>query len=142
MAPARQRGRYPHPFGRNAGGRLGRPGRTALAVIDPGPPATFVRDADGLAEGGIRLPDVAVPAILNNGVNAPASLTNPLSAFCVLYGTHAAFTQDQLSALYTSNRDYRQQVFADVGLLEAQHFLLPEDAGAFLKQARDTDVTG
>jgi Alpha/beta hydrolase domain len=113
-----------------------------LAVIDPGPPATFVRDQNGIAEGGIRLPDVEVPTALNNGVNAPANLDNPLSVFCVLFGTHVAFTQDQLGGLYDSDKEYRQQVGDDVKLLEDQHFLLPEDGKVFIEEARHAHVAG
>jgi hypothetical protein len=111
-----------------------------LAIIDPGPPADLVRDANGIAEGGIRLPDVAAPVGRNDGINSPANLDNPLNSFCVLYGTHTAFTQAQLDDLYYSDRDYRQQVGADVALLEAQHFVLPEDGRFFIDQAKHTHV--
>lgn len=113
--------------------------RTAqpLAVIDPGPPANLLRDANGIAEGGIRLPDVEVPVGLNDGVNSPASLDNPLSSFCVLYGTHRDFTRAQLDALYYGDSDYRRQVADDVRRLEGQRFLLPEDGRVFVDAARD-----
>lgn len=122
--------------------RDGIPPREAppLAVIDPGPPADLARDANGIAEGGIRLPDVEVPIGLNDGINSPASLDNPLSGFCVLYGTHTAFTQAQLDDLYYSDRDYRRLVADDVRLLEDQHFVLPEDGGFFVDQARHAHV--
>jgi hypothetical protein len=113
-----------------------------LDVLNPAPPATLARDANGIAEGGIRLPDVAVPTALNNGVNSPASLANPLSVFCVLYGSHVAFTQAQLSALYRSNKVYRDEVIADVHKLEAERFLLPEDGPVFIQEALHTKVTG
>jgi hypothetical protein len=113
-----------------------------LDLVSAGPPATFVRDANGIVEGGVRLPDVAVPTALNNGVNGPASLANPLSAFCVLYGSHVPFTQAQLSALYPSNRAYRAAVTADVLRLEAQRFLLPADGLFFIRQAGQVSVTG
>jgi hypothetical protein len=117
--------------------RLGVPPPHAqpLDLVSAGPPATFVRDQDGIVEG-VRPPDVAVPAALNNGVNGPASLANPLSAFCVLYGSHVPFTQARLSALYPSNRAYRAAVTADVLGLEAQRFLLPADGRFFIRQAR------
>jgi hypothetical protein len=107
-----------------------------LAVVNSTPPATFVRDANGIAEGGIRLPDVEVPVGLNNGVNSPASLDNPLSSFCVLYGTHRDFTADQLKALYYDDNDYRQQFEDVVNRLQGQHFVLPEDAATLLAPIR------
>jgi hypothetical protein len=107
-----------------------------LAIIDPGPPAGLARDANGIALGGIRLPDVEVPVGLNDGINSPASLDNPLSAFCVLYGTHRDFTQAQLDALYHSDKDYRRQVSDDVHLLQDRRFILPEDAHVFTDAAR------
>lgn len=116
-----------------------RPGQP-LAVASSGPPVDIVRDANGIALGGIRLPDVAVPTALNNGINSPASLSNPLSGFCVLYGTHRDFTQAQLDALYYSDRDYRQLVLDDVRLLVDQRYVLPEDAGYFVQKAAHTDV--
>jgi hypothetical protein len=128
----------------NAWVRLGIPPARAqpLALVSAGPPATFTRDQNGIVAGGVRLPDVAVPTALNNGVNGPASLANPLSVFCVLYGTHVPFTPAQLSALYSSNRQYRALVTADVLKLEAQRFLLPADGRVFIKEALHTSVTG
>jgi hypothetical protein len=116
--------------------------RTAqpLALVDAGPPANLARDANGIAIGGIRLPDVDVPVGLNNGINSPASLDNPLDAFCVLYGTHRDFTQAQLDALYYSDEDYRRQVTDVVRRLEGQHFLLPEDGHVFIDAARHRHV--
>jgi hypothetical protein len=107
-----------------------------LAIADPTAPAKIVRDVDGIALGGIRLPDVEVPVGLNDGVNAPANTTNPLNAFCVLWGTHRAFTADQLGALYDNDADYRNQVTDVVRRLVGQHFLLGEDAHVFIDAAR------
>jgi hypothetical protein len=98
-----------------------------LAVINSTPPASLARDVNGIAEGGVRLPDVEVPVGLNDGSNSPANLTNPLNVFCVLWGTHRDFTQDQLDALYRNIVDYRIQVVDDLRLLQDQHFVLPED---------------
>ncbi|MCW2864783.1 MAG: hypothetical protein JWP48_6491 [Actinoallomurus sp.] len=111
-----------------------------LAIIDPGPPANLARDANGIALGGIRLPDVEVPVGLNDGINSPASVDNPLSSFCVLYGTHRDFTAAQLGTLYYGDRDYRRQVADDVRRLERQHFLLPEDGQVFMDAARHRHV--
>jgi Alpha/beta hydrolase domain len=113
-----------------------------VAVVSPAAPATFLRDANGIALGGIRLPDVEVPASLNDGINAPvAGSTNPLSVFCVLWGTHRDFTPEQLATLYTSNADYHAQVIDDVRRLVGQKFVLPEDAGTLISKALRTRVS-
>jgi hypothetical protein len=128
----------------NAWVRLGiaPPHAQPLDLVSAGPPATFVRDQNGIVKGGVRLPDVAVPIALNNGVNGPASLANPLSVFCVLYGTSIPFTQAQLSALYPSNAVYRAKVAADVARLIAERLLLPADGLTLIEQAQHTSVTG
>ncbi|HZE33388.1 MAG TPA: alpha/beta hydrolase domain-containing protein, partial [Actinoallomurus sp.] len=81
-----------------------------------------------------------VPVGLNDGINSPASVDNPLSSFCVLYGTHRDFTKAQLDTLYHGDRDYRRQVTDDVRRLEGQGFLLPEDGRVFTDAARHRHV--
>ena len=103
-----------------------------MAISDPTAPAKIVRDVNGIALGGIRLPDVEVPVALNDGINAPASTTNPLSGFCVLWGTSRSFTKEQLDALYFNAADYRGQVRDAVRRLVGQRFLLEEDSHVFL----------
>jgi hypothetical protein len=112
-----------------------------MEVVNPVPPATMVRDPDGIAAGGIRLPDVEVPVALNDGINAPNSLTNPLSGFCVLWGTHRDFTRAQLEAHYRGNADYRRQVIGALFQLLAQRFVLHEDAVTLLREAVRRDVS-
>ena len=149
MAPARQRGRYPHSFGRNAGGRLGRPGRTALAVIDPGPPATFVRDADGLAEGGIRLPDVAVPVATYTGWNfrkpaigAPGDLVSLLGSSILFPATRAAREaakdpRRSIEERYRSQEAYLAKVEQAADALVKAGYLLVDDEPRILQRASD-----
>ena len=116
--------------------RKGVPPRRAqpLAIADPTAPAKIVRDGNGIALGGIRLPDVEVPVALNDGINAPASTTNPLSGFCVLWGTNRPFTKEQLDALYYDTADYRAQVRDATKRLVGQHFLLDEDSDVFTRR--------
>jgi hypothetical protein len=99
-----------------------------IEVSSLGPPVTIVRDADGIALGGIRLPKVTVPVALDNGVNGPANLTNPLSVFCVLYGTHAPFDAAKLASLYPTHGSYVSKVTMAVNDLVDHRFLLREDA--------------
>ena len=65
-----------------------------------------------------------------------------MSAFCILYGTHTAFTQSQLDGLYYNDKDYRAQVGDDVRRLENQHFLLPADGRVFVNEANHAHVAG
>jgi hypothetical protein len=106
-----------------------------IEVSSLGPPVTLVRDADGIALGGIRLPKVTVPVALDNGANGPASLTNPLSVFCVLYGTHAPFDAAKLASLYPTHGSYVSEVAKAVNDLVDHRFLLREDAQTLLTDA-------
>jgi hypothetical protein len=106
-----------------------------IEVSSLGPPVTLVRDANGIALGGIRLPKVTVPVALNNGANGPASLTNPLSVFCILYGTHAPFDESKLASLYPTHGAYVSKVTKAVNDLVGGRFLLKEDAQTLLTDA-------
>jgi hypothetical protein len=109
-------------------------------AIDPGPPVTVQRDSDGIALGGLRLPSVSVPVALNNGVNAPVDLTNPLNAFCVLFGTHRPFDDATLAARYPSHRSYVAQVDGAASALVDRRLLLPEDAVTLRKAAAQSPI--
>jgi Alpha/beta hydrolase domain len=107
--------------------------------IDPGPPVAIVRDADGFAVGGLRLPRVTVPVALVDGVNAPANLTNPLNAFCVLYGTNRPFSGDKLAELYPTHGSYVSQVTKALDDLVADRLLLREDAQTLQTDASQSE---
>ena len=94
----------------------------------------------GTVLGGIRLPKVTVPVALDNGANGPASLTNPLSLFCVLYGTHVRFDQTKLALLYPTHGSYVSKVAKAGQDLVAQGFLLREDAQTLLTDASRSDI--
>jgi hypothetical protein len=110
-----------------------------ITISSLGPPVTLARDADGIALGGIRLPKVTVPVALNNGVNAAASLANPLSVFCILYGTHLPFDEQKLASLYPAHGTYVSKVAKAVNALVDQRFLLREDAQTLLTDASHSD---
>ncbi|MCF2129190.1 hypothetical protein L1I79_22505 [Strepomyces sp. STD 3.1] len=89
---------------------------------------TKARDAHGLALGGIRLSQVAVPRALNTGDNTGET-------FCVLFGTHVPFTAARLDRLYPTHAGYVARVVdADVRAVRHGH-LLPADARANLRDA-------
>jgi hypothetical protein len=78
-------------------------------------PPTAVRDSDGNALGGIRLPQFAVPIATDSGSN-----TGP--GFCFLHGIHQPFTQARLDALYPSELGYLAKVgSATLSSLRAGH---------------------
>ena len=95
----------------------------------PPPPqfASLVRDADGLAVGGIRLPRVAVPKATNTGENQPAS--------CVLFGSHAPFEAAELRKRYSSQKAFERQVRSVVDDLVRRRLILKEDAGTLIRNA-------
>jgi hypothetical protein len=94
---------------------------------------TKQRDALGLALGGIRLSQVAVPTALNTGDNGGET-------FCRLFGTHVPFDAAQLAALYPSRAGYVGRVAAvDAGNVVAG-FILPGDAVDNLREALRSGV--
>jgi hypothetical protein len=95
---------------------------------------TKVRDADGLALGGIRLSQVSAPRALNTGDNGGQS-------FCLLFGSHEPFDAARLAELYPNPGRYLSGVVrADTANLRAG-YLLPADAVATLRAAL-TEITG
>jgi hypothetical protein len=101
---------------------------------------SIVRDGDGFAVGGIRLPAVAAPTALNNGENQPTSLANPLNGFCVLYGTHRPYDSSKLPSLYSSHRDYVSKVTQAADALARQGLLLKPDEQTLIHAADASPV--
>lgn len=97
------------------------------------PDGTKARDELGLALGGIRLSQVAVPIALNTGDNAGQT-------FCFLFGTHRPFDEATLDSLYRNRGSYVSQVVhADRDNIGAG-YLLPADARQNLADALDSGV--
>ncbi|MEV3933532.1 alpha/beta hydrolase domain-containing protein [Streptomyces sp. NPDC049944] len=94
---------------------------------------TKARDADGLARGGIRLPQVEAPTALNTGDNTGET-------FCVLFGTHLPFTGEQLNRLYPSHTRYVARVAAAGASAVREGHLLPADAAADVRDAASSNV--
>lgn len=65
----------------------------------------MVRDARGIAQGGIRLPEIDAPTALNTGINTGTT-------FCSLYGTYQPFDAATLNELYPTHADYTAAVRA------------------------------
>lgn len=119
---------------------------------DPSIPATIVRDpATGIATGGIRLPDVAVPT---------RSLTaaRPPDPACFLFGAVDPWNGDAdawdgtgrdpsptpeptLAALYGKESTYVKAVKESAYALVAQGFLRPRDARQIIDRAKSVDIS-
>ena len=69
----------------------------------PGTPSVVARDSLGLALGGIRLSELAVPTALNVGVNSGPGA-------CVRWGYSLPFDVGELDSLYPSHDSYVDQV--------------------------------
>lgn len=93
-----------------------------------------VRDANGNALGGLRLPDVDVPvatytaAIL--GFNSPLGLR----------GKTEPFSDEKLRELYPSRGDYVARVTAAAQQAEKAGYLLPGRVTAYIEEAKKTPL--
>ena len=83
---------------------------------------------------------MAVPTELNNGVNAPVNLDNPLNQFCVLYGTNRPFTAEEEDGLYRSDAEHRLKVLAQLVRLARHGFVLARDIPALYREAIARDI--
>ncbi|WP_428265308.1 alpha/beta hydrolase domain-containing protein [Haliangium sp.] len=92
-----------------------------------------IRDSDGNATGGTRLPDIAVPL----GSFQP---DNSGPGPCILAGSFAPFDADELAALYPSHAAYVWQVRLAARALRAARYLLGNDAKAYIEEASASDV--
>ncbi len=97
------------------------------------PPFEIARDELGLARGGIRIADLAVPLGLNTGVNSGP-------AFCVLFGTHIDFDAETLRALYPTRRSYVRQVRRTAIRNVLDGFIGIDDARTTIRDALREDL--
>jgi hypothetical protein len=98
------------------------------------------RDAHGNGLGGIRLPQLEAPtATLTGTGNRPAD-TNPISIFCVLFGTTTPFDAATLAGLYPDHGAYVRAFTAATLRLARDGFLLPEDIQDALFTAQQAPV--
>jgi hypothetical protein len=95
--------------------------------------ATPVRNALGIALGGIRLAEVDAPTGLNNGLN-----TGP--GACERWGYFVPFDVPTLELLYKSHGDYVQAVTRTTN--DAMHagYILAPDAASTISRAQDSPI--
>lgn len=92
--------------------------------------AVMVRDADGNALGGVRLPQVEVPVATLSGEPGPAGGT-----ICMLLGTTVPFSAARLAELYPSADAYRQAYEQATDAAIAAGFALEADRQQILDDA-------
>jgi hypothetical protein len=110
---------------------------------DPSAADPVVRDADGNAEGGIRLPDLAAPISTITGIPNPAPPdANPIfQAFCRLFGQTHPFSAARLAQLYPTHDAYVTRFDDATDDVVHRGFVLPEE-GAELKFIAQTSNVG
>jgi hypothetical protein len=94
-----------------------------------------VRDANGLAVGGLRHPFIQVPLALNyaaDNAGAPAG--------CPLFGSYQPWSREKILSLYPTKQAYVSKVndWADAEV--AAGFLIPEDAADVKAKAAAFDI--
>ncbi len=111
------------------------------------------RDADGNPEGGVRLPDIAVPLGVNGAQNEPHSFT------CSLVGAFLPFAKTRaeagaeagaettngrlsLAERYGSEADYGNRVRVAAREAVAAGFLLPVDAAVIVNAVAAAPIFG
>jgi hypothetical protein len=94
-----------------------------------GDPADVVRDANGIAKGGVRLPQVEAPVAQNS-----ALLLEP-SRGLLLRGSNRPFDAATLASLYRDEADYRAKFTQAAQRAVQTGVLLPRDVTPLLEEA-------
>lgn len=105
--------------------------------VAPGQHPQIVRNADGIALGGIRTPPVDVPVATLSGQPGPNA-----SVICLLLGSTVPLSAARLAQLYPSRTAYVQRYNADADAAIRAGFVLPEDRAALLAYAEPASIPG
>jgi hypothetical protein len=100
-----------------------------------GPAPTIARDANGVALGGIRTPQVDVPIAAFSG-------TQPGSILCMLFGETKAFDAATLASLYPSHRAFVSAYKKAVSRAVRAGWILPPDAKLMRRWAAGSGIGG
>jgi hypothetical protein len=93
----------------------------------------LARDAHGLALGGIRLADVAVPIGINKGTN-----TGP--GACARWGYYQPFDIATLKKLYPNHQAYVSAVERVTNENLKAGYILKQDADNIIRAARESSI--
>ncbi len=96
-------------------------------------PAEVVRDADGLATGGIRTPAVDVPTAVLSGEGQTGG------GFCGLFGTTFPFDQAELARRYGTPAEYVAAVTESAESAAAAGHLLDSEVVSIIETARTVE---
>jgi len=121
--------------------------RLTIDKIMPRPdPSVVARDSDGLAEGGIRLSELAVPTQFNVGVSKAAHPDSGPSreaigaGACVRWGYSTDMTVEELNAHYASHAAYVARVRKVTDDNVKKGYVLPVDGAATIREAEESLV--
>ena len=117
--------------------RTGEAPPEAARITTTGTPATIVRDADGIALGGIRTPPVDVPSEVLTGIPGP----NP-DLLCILLGSTQPLPASRLAELYDGPADYLQRYDAAADAAIGAGFVLDEDRATLRSFAQPERIPG
>jgi len=105
-----------------------------ITVVD----GKIVRDSLGLAIGGIKIPQVAVPTSTHGSPNGDRT-TNLI---CYLQGYEVPFDAATVARLYPTHEAYVAAIDAATADLLLRGFILPEDAEAEQLRAQQSSIGG
>jgi alpha/beta hydrolase family protein len=94
-----------------------------------GDPPEIVRDQDGIARGGIRLPQVEVPIAHNSAIQRAPDI------FARLVGFHEDFPPEKVRARYGSRAEYLARYTQAVRDAESASVILPREVDPLIAEA-------
>jgi hypothetical protein len=97
-----------------------------------GDPPEIVRDGNGIAQGGIRLPVVEVPIAHNS------ALQQSPDVFGRLVGYHEPFPPEKVRELYGSRADYVERYEEAARAAVAASVILPRDVDAVVREGKES----
>ena len=106
-------------------------------VDESGAEPVYVRDADGIVEGGIRTPAVDVPIQIHSGQASPGG-----SVACLLMGSTIDLPATTLAEWYPSEEDYLAAYETATDEAITAGFVLADDREAMLADSRVALLAG
>jgi hypothetical protein len=116
--------------------RRGTPPRSAPRLdVAAGPPVAIQLDANGVAHGGIRTPQVDAPIARFTGLQAGSLL-------CQLFGTTTLFDDSTLHTLYPTPKSFRSRFKRSLRHALRAGWIRPTDANLMKEWLATADIGG